>query len=91
MTGTDSASDLACQEFVELITDYLDGVLPLQATAAVERHLAECTGCAGYLDQMRATIRELGYLPVESLTTRARDELLAAFRDLTPTPRSERT
>jgi anti-sigma factor RsiW len=84
VTGNGSADDLACQEFVELITAYLDGALPPPAVVAVDRHLADCPGCGEYLNQMRATIRELGHLPIESLTAEATADLLAAFRGLPP-------
>lgn len=71
--------DLACIELVELLTDYLEGALPPDEVAAVERHLAGCAGCATYLAQMRATIRRLGSLPVDSISPATMDVLLSAF------------
>lgn len=73
--------DVACVELVELLTDYLEGVLPPDEVAAVEAHLALCPPCRVYLDQMRATIALLGSVPVETLSVEAQDTLLAAFRD----------
>lgn len=72
---------VACQELVELLTEYLEGALSEAESAAVEAHLALCPGCANYLDQMRATIAALGRVTVESLPEDALDALLAAFRD----------
>lgn len=72
---------VACVDLVELLTDYLEGVLPPDEEAAVEAHLALCPPCRVYLDQMRATIAVLGSVPVETLSVQARDTLLAAFRD----------
>jgi hypothetical protein len=46
----------------------------------VEGHLATCTGCGRYLEQIRRTITELGRLPADQPSERARDEMLAAFR-----------
>ena len=63
------------------VTDYLEGALPPGEAAAVEAHLAVCPGCRHYLDQMRATIDALGYVPVETLPEEAVETLLAAFRD----------
>jgi anti-sigma factor RsiW len=74
-----TARDLACRELVELITDYLEGALPAAEVVAVEAHLAECDGCERYLDQMRATLRALGMVPVATLPDEAVDSLLAAF------------
>src|SRR5690242_5063232 len=35
-----------CAEIEILICDYVDGTLPTARKAEVERHLAECPGCA---------------------------------------------
>jgi MFS family permease len=56
---SDPPADLACRELVYLVTDYLDGVLPANWWAGVERHLAECDGCTAYLQQIRVTIDAL--------------------------------
>ena len=75
---------ITCAEVVELVTDYLEGVLDEEMTAEVEAHLGLCEGCGAYLDQMRTTIALLGHVPVESLSPQTRDGLLAAFRDIHP-------
>jgi anti-sigma factor RsiW len=72
---------LDCNEVVELITDYLEGALDLDTIAQVERHLAECPGCAVYVEQIRQTVATLGRLPGSSLSADAQARLLAAFRD----------
>jgi anti-sigma factor RsiW len=73
--------DIACIELVEMLTDYLEGALPPSEVAAVEAHLDTCPLCRTYLAQMRATIRAVGSVPVETLSDEAYDTLLAAFRD----------
>ena len=75
------ASQMSCNELVEVITDYLEGALPAGAVARFEAHLAGCEGCQAYLEQMRQTIDALGHLPPESLSPEAGRRLLAAFRD----------
>jgi anti-sigma factor RsiW len=72
--------EMPCRELVELVTDYLDGRLSPADCARFEAHLAECEACRAYLDQFRQTIRVLGRLPEESLSSEAREALLAAFR-----------
>ena len=73
---------LMCQEFVELVTDYLEGALEPRVHARFEAHLADCDGCEGYLEDMRATIRTLGSaLPQPPADTHTREVLLRAFRD----------
>jgi anti-sigma factor RsiW len=73
--------EMPCRELVELVTDYLEHRLSPRDRARFEAHLAECEYCETYLEQMRQTIRLLGHLPEESLSTGARDALLTAFRD----------
>ena len=72
--------EMPCRELVELITDYLENRLSPRNRARFEAHLAECEACRAYLDQFRQTIRALGRLPEESLSSEARDALIAAFR-----------
>jgi len=73
--------DLTCQELVELITDYVEGALAPAERARFEEHLAICTGCHNYLDQMRRTIDTLGKLNEHDLEPVARADLLDLFRD----------
>jgi anti-sigma factor RsiW len=74
-------SDLTCNEFVELVTAFLDGALPAEQQRRFLAHLALCDGCDRYLEQFRRTIATLGELPAERLPDEARSALLAAFRD----------
>jgi anti-sigma factor RsiW len=73
------ARPLTCKDLVELITDYLEGELPLEERQRFETHLAGCRGCRAYLDQMRQTIRTLGVYTEEMVPQETRDELLQLF------------
>lgn len=73
---------LVCREFVELITDYLDEALPERERVRFEAHLAECDGCAGYLDDMRRIVKTLHTTPEPPPDPATRDALLRAFQDL---------
>ncbi|HYU86880.1 MAG TPA: MFS transporter [Kribbellaceae bacterium] len=53
---------LACRELVELVTDYLDGVLEPGWRAGFEEHLAGCDGCTEYVRQIRVTLQGLDRL-----------------------------
>jgi anti-sigma factor RsiW len=77
----DDADAMRCQEFVELVTDYLEGGLDAPTRARFDDHLARCDGCDRYLDQMRETLGMLGRIPEESVSEESRERLLAAFRD----------
>jgi len=71
---------MACQEFVELVTAYLDGALDDLARQRFDEHLAGCSGCQAYLEQMERTISGLARLPGPTLPGSARAALLAALR-----------
>lgn len=74
-------ADLTCQEFVELVTDYLEGALTQDVRRRFEEHLAVCPGCVTYLDQIRETASLLGEVSVDDITGEMRATLLSAFRD----------
>jgi predicted anti-sigma-YlaC factor YlaD len=74
---------LACIEFVEFVTDYVEGVMSEDDARRVEAHLAECDGCEEYLEQVLTTITLSGRLTVtdvETMRPDARESLMAAFR-----------
>jgi anti-sigma factor RsiW len=75
-----SRRELACQEVVELISDYIEGALPRRERRRLEAHLQGCDHCTEYLAQMRTTIRLEGRLRSEDLTPQMRDELAALYR-----------
>ena len=70
---------LACREFVELVTDHLEGSLSRRDDRRFARHLAACGDCTRYLDQMRATLRLTGRLTVDDVPPEGRAALLEAF------------
>jgi anti-sigma factor RsiW len=70
---------LSCQEVVELVTDYLEGALEPAEHARFEHHLAGCTKCDAYLDQIRTTIRLVGRVEAASLSAETQRGLVEAF------------
>jgi len=79
--SNDTLKEMACQELVEVITDYLEGTLPELDRVRFEEHLRTCPACHEYVEQMRALIRLSGGLTARSLDTDSVDALLHAFRD----------
>ncbi|HKD34978.1 MAG TPA: zf-HC2 domain-containing protein [Gaiellaceae bacterium] len=71
---------LSCQELVELVTDYLEGMLLEEERLRFDEHIGRCDGCDVYLEQMRLTVSMLGHVPKDALSPEAEQELLAAFR-----------
>jgi anti-sigma factor RsiW len=76
-----SVDELTCKELVEVVTDYLEGRLSAGERLRFEEHVAFCSWCATYLEQMRNTIRLTGTLAEEDLSPEVREQLLDAFRD----------
>lgn len=60
---------LVCREFVELVTDYLEGTLRI--------HLVP-----GYLEDMRRVVASLQEAPEPPADAATREALTKAFRDL---------
>ena len=78
----DGRVTIACREFVELVTEHLEGTLPEAVERAVAAHLELCEPCLIYLEQTRATAAALRTLPTPTLPPPARRRLLEAFAAL---------
>jgi len=78
-------ADLACKEFVELVTAYLDDALPDDVRAGVDEHLEVCDGCQNVLAQWRTLIDLAGQLTgadIDNTDELTRDQLISTFRGL---------
>ena len=74
-----TADEVTCQQFVELLTDYLEGALPPHTLGHVEEHLVICDPCVTYLEQMQTTIVSLQDLKKET-SPEPPDSVLMALR-----------
>lgn len=74
-----STPDLRCVQFVELVTEWMEGALDDSDRSRVEEHVVICSDCAIYLSQLRQTAAELKALD-ESPPEKTRQRLLAEFR-----------
>lgn len=72
---------VVCQEWTEMITDYLEGALPKKLVKAIDRHLSGCPHCTEYLAQMRRTILLSGEMPGEPVPAEMIDALQQAFEE----------
>jgi anti-sigma factor RsiW len=73
---------LMCREFVELVTDYLEGRLPDTERRRFESHLIGCDGCTGYLEDMRRLVASLEAVREPPPDPATREALNRAFREL---------
>jgi anti-sigma factor RsiW len=72
--------EVRCVEFVETVTDWMEGALDDDARLLVEEHLVICPHCTEYVAQLRATAAVLRRSPGEAPPAEARAALLDAFR-----------
>jgi anti-sigma factor RsiW len=49
------STPLRCVSGVDLVMEYLEDVLPADARATLEAHVARCARCRAFLDSYRAT------------------------------------
>lgn len=73
--------EIVCQQWVEIVTDYLEGTLPAELKSAADRHLADCPHCREYLEQMRRAISLAGGLRDDDVPPDVVDALTRAFAD----------
>ena len=69
-----------CEKFEPLLLDELYEELDEVTSAAVKRHVAGCSRCAGILNGMRAT-RRAAALPMMAVPIDLEDRILAAAKD----------
>jgi 8-oxo-dGTP pyrophosphatase MutT (NUDIX family) len=74
---------VSCREAIEVLDDFIDGVMPAELAAELERHLAGCEPCRAYLATYRKA-RALGVAAARELEEEtgyraARFERLAEF------------
>jgi MEDS: MEthanogen/methylotroph, DcmR Sensory domain/Putative zinc-finger len=55
-------ADMSCRELVELVTIYLEGVLPPAERDRFEAHRQGCPGCKAHVAQVRLTVASLRQL-----------------------------
>ncbi len=81
--------EIACQEFVELVTDHLEGALAEEVERVIAAHLELCEPCRIYLEQIRSTATALRTLSTPTLSPPARERLLEVFSALHRDARGE--
>ena len=81
-------SGIACASGVDLLMDYLEGVLPADLQAALDEHVAGCPRCAAFVESYRATPRILRESSAAALPADVEASLKAFLRARTRAFRS---
>ena len=71
--------EMPCAEFVERVTDYLEGALSPADLRRLEDHLAACDPCNVYLEQLNTTLQLAGELREDDVSPDMRARLVEVF------------
>ena len=80
--------EVVCASGVELLMDFLEGVLPAELHAALEAHVAACPQCAAFVASYLATPRIVRQATEISLPADLEASLRAFLRERTSAFRS---
>lgn len=74
-------TDLHCKQVFAVLSEYLDGELPVKNCRELERHLKGCRPCLAYLESLKTTIQACRKYRVKKVprpSARVRKALLRA-------------
>jgi anti-sigma factor RsiW len=72
--------DIACKTGVDLLMDYLEGVVSAEARAMLETHVAGCSKCTAFIAAYQATPRILRDATAAAMPPELQWSLLAFLR-----------
>jgi anti-sigma factor RsiW len=71
---------IACASGVELLMDYLEGVLPAEVRGAIDDHVTGCPRCVAFIASYQETPRILRDATAMAMPADLQDSLVAALR-----------
>jgi anti-sigma factor RsiW len=75
-------NDISCGSGVELLMEYLEGVLPPEMNAALEAHVGGCERCTAFVASYQETPRILRSATIVELPPDIQESLHAFLRRL---------
>jgi anti-sigma factor RsiW len=73
----DPSHDIGCPECMDLLADYVDGVLPREQAELLEWHIEGCPPCVAFLNTYKGTVDAARRLRETTLPPELRDKLIA--------------
>ena len=73
----DSSHEIGCSECMDLLADYVDGVLPREQAELLEWHIESCAPCVAFVHTYRGTVDAARRLRETTLPPELRDKLIA--------------
>jgi anti-sigma factor RsiW len=72
---------VTCQNFLDEMSDYIDGSLEEELRVSIEAHLAKCPNCWVVFDETRKTVQIYQSMECNQLPKQVHDRLLAALEN----------
>jgi anti-sigma factor RsiW len=66
----------SCEALVDLLCDYLEGELPLDERAEIDRHMADCPPCLAFLNTYQKTAEICRALRPEDIPKEVQERLI---------------
>jgi hypothetical protein len=73
-------SDLDCRECIELLAEYVDGLLPKATAELLDWHLEGCAPCIAFLNTYKGTVDAAKRLRETKLPPELRQKLVAFLK-----------
>jgi len=73
----DPSHDIGCHECMDLLADYVDGVLPREQAELLEWHIESCPPCVAFVNTYKGTVDAARRLRETTLPPELRDKLIA--------------
>ena len=70
---------ITCKNFLEELSDYIDGGVEQELRASLEAHLAKCPNCWVVFDETRKTVEIFQNVECHPLPREVHDRLLGAL------------
>ena len=71
------SQDIGCSECMDLLADYVDGLLPRERAELLEWHLEGCGPCVAFVNTYKGTVDAAKRLRETTLPQELRDRLIA--------------
>ena len=74
---TEPSQDIGCPECMDLLVDYVDGVLPRERAELLEWHIEGCPPCVAFVNTYKGTVDAAKHLRETTLPPELRERLIA--------------
>jgi anti-sigma factor RsiW len=75
-----------CRDVFEMLSEYIDGDLPVDTCEQIEKHIADCPPCVQFVESLRKSISVFrDYRPSENpppLSPEAKQRLAEAYQSM---------